>query len=92
MGEFDNDPRNKSTHPSGPGPKVHKETPGVEEVAEPRDVERPAEDDTGRTRQMQNADNSRSTEETVESSGSRPGRAAPEVGLPSDAERRSDEL
>ena len=91
MGEFDNDPRNKSTHPSGPGPKVQKETPGVEEVAEPGDVEGPVDEGAGRTKQMQNADNSRSTEETVESSGSR-GRAAPEVGLPSDAERRSDEL
>jgi hypothetical protein len=91
MGELDNDPRNRSTHPSGPGPKVHKETPGVEEVAEPRDVERPVDKGTGRTKQMQNADNSRSTEETVESTGSR-GQAAPEVGLPSDAERRSDEL
>lgn len=92
MGEFDYDPRNKSDHPSGPGPKVHKETPGVEEVAEPRDVERPVDEGTGRTSQMQNADNSRSTEETVESSSSRAGQAAPEVGLPSDAERRSDEL
>jgi len=91
MSEFDNDPRNKSTDPSTPGPKVHKETPGVEEVAERRDVERRVDEGTGRTKQMQNADNSRSIEETVESSGSR-GRAAPEVGLPSDAERRSDEL
>lgn len=91
-GIIDNLAGSQTSDSGGPGSKAPQDNQGIEQASEPKDVEYPSDQGVGRVEQMQHADDSDVTEETSESTRTRDNSSQPEVGLPSDADRRSDEL